>query len=68
MECLAVGKYNFSEILNQVLDNIRCEILKTYKATLEQALQSAPDEVIGNKRYNRGIPYKRWGYMIRKWI
>jgi len=24
--------------------------------------------VIGNRRYGRGFPYKRWGYTIRKWI
>ena len=68
MERLAVGKYNFSELLSQALDDVREEILKTYKAALEQALESVRDEVIGNKRYHRGFPYKRWGYTIRKWI
>ena len=68
MERIAVSKYNLSEVLSQVLDDVREQILETYKMALEQALESVRDKVIGNKRYHRGFAYKRWGYTIRKWI
>lgn len=68
MKRLSVGKYSLSDLLSQVFSDIHAEILAIYKTALEQALESCRDHVIGNRRYGRGFPYKRWGYTIRKWI
>ena len=68
MESLIVSKYKFSDLISQAFNNIHSDILKMFKGVLEEMLLRVRDEIIGGKRYRRGLRYKRWGYTIRKWV
>ncbi len=68
MKALYVSKVKFSEVLSQVLEELRPKFLDMFRVILEQELQAIRDRIIRTRRYVRGNVKKRWGYTVRKWI
>jgi len=58
----------FEEYVSQVLSHLRLRLLIILNQELDLYLIHLRDKIIGNRRYKRGADFKRWGYMLRKYI
>ncbi|MCD6296098.1 MAG: transposase [Deltaproteobacteria bacterium] len=58
----------FSEWISQVVNRVRPQLLTIVKESLESSLLRLRDQRIGNERYGRNKPLKRYGFRIRKYI
>jgi len=58
----------FSEWISQVVNTVRPQLLTIVKESLESSLIRLRDQRIGNERYGRNNPLKRYGFRIRKYI